>query len=258
MAILCDFGDVHHAAQAVAQTATRTEGRHFSPRPWNRFEPKDTTWWLVPSTDWPAYRYGKGMLQPTRYFPGKIMCSLYIEKGFGATVGTLYPQLIGEGAILDGRWTWFHFLRGCVDGSVLEAAKRVDAESESELIVWIGAGYPSEPAEFNPYELLEEGSPEHECRSPVDGGQVWFRLDGERLKKLEARCVRDVMEPVVGCDRLEQLPEAFDATPDLPWCWVDVQLGVPIELVPDGPIHALWHAADVWRKLLQPWLPWIV
>ncbi|MEA3377915.1 MAG: hypothetical protein U9R72_17135 [Chloroflexota bacterium] len=197
MTILCGFHHVQEAARAVAESARRIEGRHFSPRPWNRFQPKDTTWWIVPSTDWPAYRHGKAMLRPSRFFAGRVECCLYVEIGFGPPVGGLYPPLIRDVAVVDDSWTWSHFLTGLRDGSVLQAAETVAEQSGTGLFLWVAAGYPSEPVDFNPYELLEQGSEGRECRSPVDGGQVWFSLKGDRLHKLEARCVRDVMGPIV-------------------------------------------------------------
>jgi hypothetical protein len=120
------------------------------------------------------------------------------------------------------------------------------------LFLWVGAGYPSEPVDFNPYELLDQGSEERECRSPVDGGQVWFALEGDRLDKLEARCVRDVMEPVVECSRLRELLVALESSPDLPWTWVDIWVGVLLEFAPGDGGEDLWGAGDVWRKLLSP------
>jgi hypothetical protein len=32
---------------------------HFTLRPWNLYKPENTLWWLVPSKDWPSYKYGK-------------------------------------------------------------------------------------------------------------------------------------------------------------------------------------------------------
>ena len=34
----------------------------FTARPWNYFKPESTLWWLVPSTEWPSYKYGKLVL----------------------------------------------------------------------------------------------------------------------------------------------------------------------------------------------------
>jgi len=41
-----------HAVQGIANM-------DLTPRPFNRFDPDVSLWWLVPSTEWPAFKYGK-------------------------------------------------------------------------------------------------------------------------------------------------------------------------------------------------------
>lgn len=51
-------------------------------RPWNRFEPDASLWWLVPSTDWPAYRYGKLYFDWLDKNDFSVMsCGLHVERG---------------------------------------------------------------------------------------------------------------------------------------------------------------------------------
>ena len=69
----------------------------LTPRPWNLYSPADTFWWLVPSTDWPAYRYGKLAFSGARDVPRRellqtntpalatdsIFAGFNVEKGYG-------------------------------------------------------------------------------------------------------------------------------------------------------------------------------
>ena len=41
------------------QRAIQSQFPKLSPRPYNMHEPETTLWWLVPSSEWPAYKYGK-------------------------------------------------------------------------------------------------------------------------------------------------------------------------------------------------------
>ena len=43
----------------------------LTPRPWNIYSPDDTFWWLVPTTEWPAYRYGKYAFSHPKDVPRK-------------------------------------------------------------------------------------------------------------------------------------------------------------------------------------------
>jgi len=49
------------AAHAVSGhlDARRPSPQRFCLRPYNRFEPAYTVWWLEPSNDWPAYHHSK-------------------------------------------------------------------------------------------------------------------------------------------------------------------------------------------------------
>jgi hypothetical protein len=77
----------------------------LTPRPWNRFDPDETLWWLVPSTEWPAYHHGKLVFSNERAPAGEIFAGLNVEKGFGEIAARAYPktqrtQLLGHG------WAW--------------------------------------------------------------------------------------------------------------------------------------------------------
>jgi len=39
--------------------ALQDRTHRLTPRPYNQHKPGDSLWWLVPSTEWPAYRHGK-------------------------------------------------------------------------------------------------------------------------------------------------------------------------------------------------------
>jgi len=260
MEIVCKFRNIQEMAQDVNRSAELIEGRKFSPRPWNRFDPERSDWWIVPSTDWPAYRYGKGMFKPTKLFPGHVLCCLNVEKGFGHIVAEAYPQLTKAGHIIDEHWAWFDFLKGLEDGSIARAVQVVAQATNKPVILEISAGYPGSPGDFEPHSLLQCGElEEEECRSEADGGLVGFTVGGDALEKLEERCIRDVMVPVVECRRLSELPRAFQSTSELPWAWIDVYIGTLILLAPDAQVaRTYWGASEIWHKLLHPWVRWII
>lgn len=259
MDIICRFRSVQEMARAVRESAELIEGQHYSPRPWNRFNPEDTDWWIVPSTDWPAYRYGKGMLKPDVRFPDHILCGLYVEKGFAPLVLGAYPELGRRGHVIDEGWAWFKFLDGLSNGSILCAAQTVTQETGSSMILEISSWYTSSPVDFEPHPLLDEEALAAECRSPLDGGRVWFTVTDGELKKQEERCIQDVTAPLVTCRDLGQLAEAFRSTPEADWAWIDVYIGVLVKLARDAPVSSgYWEASEVWRKLIHPWRQWIV
>jgi hypothetical protein len=94
----------------------------LTPRPWNLYSPADTFWWLVPSSEWPAYRYGKLAFSLSKDVPRKdllglndsaiepdaIFAGFNVEKGYGKVATVVNPALNRKPAqIIDPRWLWF-------------------------------------------------------------------------------------------------------------------------------------------------------
>lgn len=127
------------------------------------------------------------------------------------------------------------------------------------MILEISAWYTSSPVDFEPHPLLDEEALAAECRSPLDGGRLWFTIVDGGLEKLEERCIQDVTAPIAACCNLEQLAKAFQSTPEADWAWFDVHIGVLVTLARDAPASSgYWDASDVWQKLIHPWRSWIV
>ena len=59
------------SAQELAYAVNDRLRLGLTARPWNIYAAADTFWWLVPSTDWPAYRYGKLAFSLARDVPRK-------------------------------------------------------------------------------------------------------------------------------------------------------------------------------------------
>lgn len=88
----------------------------LTPRPWNLYSPTDTFWWLIPSTEWPAYRYGKLAFSVAKDVPRKdllglndaaieldtIFAGFNVEKGYGNVATVVNPALNRKpGQIID-------------------------------------------------------------------------------------------------------------------------------------------------------------
>jgi hypothetical protein len=259
MEIVCDFRSIRKMAHAVGETANLMEGRQFWPLPWNRFAPENTDWWLVPSADKRAHRYGKAMFTSSDRFPDRVVCCLNVEKGFGSIAAEVYPELRARGFILDQDWAWFRFLDGLADGRVAGAAQMIVEEAGSPVTLAISASYTGSPLDFEPYAVLDPEAIAAECRSPLDAGRIWFDIRNGALEKVEERCIGDLLRPVAKCRQVRDLPAALQSSKEFAWAWVDVYAGTVVSLAEEGKSAAnRWNDADIWRKLLRPWLPWIV
>ena len=127
---------------------------NMTPRPWQIYEPEETLWWLVPSTEWPAYRHGKFVFSAAKDSPRKalvgfgdplievdrLFAGLNIEKGYGNLAAEVDPTIRRKSTqIMDKGWLWFSFIEG-------EGPSRVDKMLETiaasnALYLYIVASY---------------------------------------------------------------------------------------------------------------------
>lgn len=122
----------------------------LTPRPWQLYNPADTLWWLVPSTDWPAYRHGKFVFSLAKDTPRKpliglndsriefdrIFAGLNVEKGYGHMATEVDPMLRRKSAqIIDNRWLWFTLVEGDGPTRFGELLAAVSASDRVDLYV---------------------------------------------------------------------------------------------------------------------------
>lgn len=259
MTIICDFENIQEMAREVAESANAIEKRKFTLRPWNRFAPEDTLWWLVPTTEWPAYAHGKGVLSPgSRLYPQQVFCGIHIEKGLGTVAAQVYPALQPRKLVLEPHWTWFKFLESLQNGALVRAVEEIRQETKTSVVIEVAAWYTADPTDFDPYRP-PNGNDESDCRSSIDGGQVWFTVEGGQVKKLVTYCQQDVTRPIAKCQSLPELANALQHTKDLVWSWIDFSIGTMVWLQKDAQEPGQnWDANDVWDKLIRPWQQWIV
>lgn len=258
--IICGYTD-HQKLAHGARDAAKPEAK-LTTRPWNMYKPADTTWWLIPSTDWPAYLHGKAYLAKDIRDPERIECGLDVEKGLDPIVAGPYPATRKKGFILDKAWkAWPKVLASLADGSLLEVANQVRANAGQPIQVRVASWYAQDPNDFDPHPLMSDKELFGECRSAVDGGRIWFQLEPDgTLVELEQRCLREGLLPVADSRSLAQLAESLQPTHELNWSWIDLYLGVHMrrfstEGLPSGEV---WYGDRIWPNLLRPWLPWII
>jgi len=257
MSLVVNAPHICDLAHSVAEDANLTESHRFTPRPWNRFEPQDTLWWIVPSTDWPAYQYGKGVLRRSDFQPAQVQCGLHVEKGFDRVVSMVYPILQKRGHILDKGWVWPQFARDLANGKIGRAAQAITDVMGSPVVLEVDIWYPTDPEDFEPHSIVESDDAVNACTRPGEAGHIWFEMAGEQLSKLGESCLTDLAHGLASCRQTGDLVASAQSDP-MKWAWIDVYIGVLLSLMPGQPVDVCCESIDlVWGKLIRPWLPWI-
>jgi hypothetical protein len=218
-------------------------------RPYNRFEPLNTTWWLIPSTEWPAYHRGKLYFYRRFSEDGETALSvgLVAEKGFGPVLATIDPKtrpgIIGTG------WLWPELVGDLSCGAMDAAAAQVAEQTGLPVSVSVDASY---------YQDMDPGDP-YAQRDQND--QLVFETAGTDLKLVKQKLVVNLLRHLVECQTLADLGRGLQSTPDQDWSWIDLGFGVAFKMVPlqsstDLPPDA-WDEVMLWDRALVTWLPWV-
>jgi hypothetical protein len=192
--------------------------------PWNLYSPTETLWWLVPSSDNPAYRYGKlafsyakddgrrhllGTNDP-RLEPDKMFAGFNLEKGLDKVAMFVDPALKHKPEqMIDPNWTWFSVIVG--DGPAAFRNAIAAAAEHSPMYLYVDSSY----------------AHDRQSNIHVQHDTLMFSADGDQL-----RLIRDNGLPL---GVLQEASRASDFVALADWLrridgyhWVDLYVGTHV------------------------------
>lgn len=120
-------------------------------RPWDRFRPDISPWWLVPSTDIPHYKYTKLYFNWKNEKQEAINCGLYVEKGLDESLAPVYSSKQSKHLIMNKEWNWHRIVKAFNNATLFEAISKTGNKFTAIKII-IDGGYVTEPTSFDPYQ----------------------------------------------------------------------------------------------------------
>ena len=248
MALCAPFRTSRETCYALKDAGMPYVGR-LTPRPWNIYEPNTTRWWLVPTTEWPAYRHGKVLCSGNAGgSPPSIQVGLYVEKGLHPSVVSAYPCRKGSRLILREDWVWHRFVADLETGNTLRLITELARRLPVPITFAIDGGYIDDPCD----------SDVNRARSGLTWARYTFEWDeGGRLTLREGE-----PRPEGPFEALAHLRGYEDVSPVLhelasnPWLWVDVFLGIGFQSSPDDG-GSCWGAEDFWTHFLRHLTAWL-
>lgn len=233
-------------ADDLAEHAARA-GVELTTRPWNRFEPDDTDWWLVPGTDWPAYKFGKVFLHWLDRAENRAEAALHLEKGLGVEVSAVYDAPRGRRLIMDPDWAW-HLLLQSLEGEEWQSALvKAREQAFGGLTLGVQGSYVADPDSFDPYVY------------DFERDRVKFDVPEApgALRPLSAQTPAGLLDGLERVSSLDQLVLELESLTANPWLWLEFMVGVdmrlavdPIEQPAPSPIGELW-------LVLETFTPWL-
>lgn len=215
-----------------------SENKKYTARPFNRFDPKNTTWWITPESEWPAYKYGKYMF---RMDEDIIYVGLNIEKGYGKELS----GIVSNKVIMNDEWIWHEFMKHAIAGDLEESFGSLGQKNHSDIIVFIG---------FGVFNQVKKGS---ECVSfdVALPNQITYILNEKNFKvqnkkeKLEAK----EFETLKKAESFQDVFKIINKINNLNYFWMDFFVGVPFKVSSNGELN-IYKLDNNVLSILEKWV----
>ena len=233
------------SARDLAYAANDQLKLGLTPRPWNRHAAADTFWWLAPSTEWPAYRYGKLAFSLAKDVPRKdllglddallatdaVFAGFNVEKGYGSVATFVNPALRRKPAqILDPQWLWYELTDGA--GAARFSQTLASAAADTEIYLYVVSSY-----------VHDRDSGIH-----VDPDALMFKCSPVGLQPMLHRLPVGALRGAETVVSFASLAERLRKVDD--YHWVDVYAGAH---VPRGDVDV----TDLHRRVLSYFDAWL-
>lgn len=232
------------AAYSVQKQLKNQGWQEISTRPWNRYDPDNTLWWIIPSTEWPAYKHGKLFFSPERAPTGCLFCGLHIEKGLDPSVAEAYSPGAGQRLIMKEDWTWLMFLTDLNTQRFRSAVISASEAANSPVTLRFEAGFVDDPRSFDP----QAPRPKWDT--------IIFESFGTNLDIKSCETPSRLLTKLENIKSLGDLERSISTIPNSNWVWLDIFMGfIFIENTGNDP-YTSWDSAELWTKIFSLWEPW--
>ena len=225
-----------------------SKARLLIARPWQFQDADDTLWWLVPSSEWPAYRHAKLFFDWfTRKKKDRVWTGINVEKGLGAVAASVYPSKF----IMSQDWAWHRFCEDCRSGLFDQViADSTYGETSQTWWLKIAAGYVDKPSGFDPLSQSFRDARAFYCFRKNPGASLWELTESNDPRKTASASGM--------LSQLSDMPDIVAKLQQRDWLWIDVYCGISLEVVGPEEISEVTTAAQVWSSSLsrfERWLP---
>jgi len=236
-------------AHALRDYARPDFGANISLLPYNRFRPDDTSWWLCPGPQDPAYHYGKFIAKGAEP-SGNLFAGVCFEKGIGASAAEAFKtSSIGKSWIVRDNWIWNAFFDALSDGGFEKYALAAQRAAGMPVNVIVSA------AMMNPPDPRKSADDVYEMLVKLPRQRVYYTFNDSHLSLIPSSSDPErLIRAPSDCRTLADLAMKIKKIEKVDWIWVDVELGFVLKSNDGG--NPEWHTETIWANACEPFLDW--
>ena len=209
--------------------------------PFNRFDPDNSIWWLSPSPENPAYKYGKFGFIP--HDNNEILIGLYVEKGLGADYCSIAGSKAANRMVMDKDWLWHNFIHKMGSDQFLSILNEIASNTleNPEIHIWGGYATPG----------FEPEQPKYNW----DKFEFYWDFKLHQLLQIKAIHKGNVLGNIEYCSNLISLKKELMKFNDNSYVWIDLFLGYRMEIA--SLSNDSWGVSKIVENILYPLDEWV-
>jgi hypothetical protein len=215
-------------------------------RPWDRFRPDKTSWWLVPSSKLPHYKYGKYYFNWANAKYESLLCGLYIEKGLDEELAPVYTSRKAKNLIMDETWNWNRFITSINSGELTSKLAEIDPALVPEIELHIDGGYVSEPTSFDPLQDKKLSWDYYKFNLDTKTGNITLDSSNRKAFLLKLHHIKNMKDLISELNKL-----AKDN-----WLWLNLFFAIKID--EDKVLETVKSPEHVWSNFLKHFIGFVV
>lgn len=194
----------------------RTDYRSFTARPWNRFKPEDTKWWVVPSTMWPSF----GNEKLCFWHEGNNLYGGYnVEKGIEISAEDL--KFDAKNVLMTDEWRWNSFINDCSGGIIDNMVDNFIEKIDYPVHMNLSANIVNSIQGYDPYGNKKSDTLE-------------FAITRDTIRLCEKKFDIAALSPFENLEGIREIPEWLSMVKGLNWLWIDVMIYAPVHYTKSG------------------------
>jgi hypothetical protein len=239
--LYCNQNNPHRLCNFLAESA-KIDNCKLARRPFNRFEPETTAWWLVPSSALPFYQFNKIYCTWATPERDSMLCGLYLEKGLAPELASVYPSRKGRSLLMNKNWYWHKFIKKCADGSLIEMLKNAAKTSALPMEIHISGGYVDDPALFDPY---GEKQKKDYYIFDLDEDLATLNYRSARRDNMLLKCLNKAKKLTDLCSIIQTLDKEH-------FLWLDIFIASEFKIANNHPDESQIISPDIiWNDFLK-------